>query len=66
MAWPVFLGSGPGPEGPSRNDSGVFPQPARLGLMKPDTGIVVEAGSRTLSGVGRMTGLWMAMVMRQS
>ena len=29
MAWPVFLGSGPGPEGPSRNDSEVFPHPAR-------------------------------------
>jgi hypothetical protein len=28
-AWPVFMGSGLGPEGPPRNDSGVFPQPAR-------------------------------------
>jgi hypothetical protein len=29
MAWPVFLNSGPGPKGPSRNDRRVFPYPAR-------------------------------------
>jgi hypothetical protein len=27
-AWPVFIGSGPGSGGPSRNDSRLFPQPA--------------------------------------
>jgi hypothetical protein len=25
MGWPVFMDSGPGPEGPRRNDSRVFP-----------------------------------------
>ena len=29
MAWPVFLDSGPGPEGPSRNDGRAFPHSAK-------------------------------------
>jgi hypothetical protein len=33
-AWPMFMGSGPGPEGPSRNDSRVFPPPAGAGLIR--------------------------------
>ena len=28
IAWPVFMGSGPGPDGPSRNDTRVFQHPA--------------------------------------
>src|SRR5690242_12529344 len=28
MHWPVFIGSGPGPDGPSRNDTRVFQHPA--------------------------------------
>ena len=28
IAWPVFMGSGPGPDGPSRNDALVFQRPA--------------------------------------
>ena len=32
MARPVFLDSGPGPEGPSRNDSRVFPHPAHMAV----------------------------------
>src|ERR1700736_1227536 len=30
MDWPVFMVSGPGPDGPSRNDTRVFPQPVRF------------------------------------
>jgi hypothetical protein len=29
MVWPVCMGSGPRPDGPSRNDTRVFQQPAR-------------------------------------
>jgi len=29
MAWPVFMVSGPAPDGPSRNDTRVFQQPAK-------------------------------------
>src|SRR5438270_6368824 len=32
VVWPVFMGSGPGPDGPSRNDTRVFQHPARDGL----------------------------------
>src|SRR5207237_1860053 len=32
IAWPVFMGSGPGPDGPSRNDTRGFQHPARDGL----------------------------------
>ena len=28
IAWPVFMGSGPGPDGPSRKDTRVFQHPA--------------------------------------
>src|SRR6516165_6027750 len=37
MAWPVFLASGLGPEGPSRNDSGVFPYSARILTKSPQS-----------------------------
>ena len=30
MAWPVFMVSGPGPDGPSRNDARLFQHPAKL------------------------------------
>src|SRR6202011_3812740 len=30
MDWPVFMVSGPGPDGPSRNDTRVFQQPVRF------------------------------------
>jgi hypothetical protein len=29
IAWPVFMGSGPAPYGPSRNDTRVFQRPVR-------------------------------------
>ena len=34
MAWPVFMVSGPGPDGPSRNDGRLFQHPASVhGLL---------------------------------
>src|SRR5215510_3566251 len=35
MAWPVFVGSGPDPGGPSRNDTRFFQHPASTILASP-------------------------------
>jgi hypothetical protein len=34
IAWPVFMGSRPGPDGPSRNDARVFQHPASIKIPK--------------------------------
>jgi hypothetical protein len=33
MAWPVFLGSGPAPDGSSRNDTRVFQCPVKFSIL---------------------------------
>src|SRR6476646_6242176 len=55
MAWPVFMVTGRGPDGPSRNDTRVFQQPANLtasvignSCRPPDRRIAARASRKGL------------------
>ena len=45
ISWPVFLDSGPGPFGPSRNDPGVFSHPALMFAFKVPGAIIRRAAA---------------------